>query len=298
MSDKIKKPTVLALGYFDSVHIGHRKVIQTAKRYAKEQGVTLTVFTFGGNLRAMLNRSDDKSVYLPKEREELLRGVGADDVYFAPVDFNFLSMGKLAFLNMINKKFNIIGYVCGEDYHFGKFGKGGVEDLSKYAEENGQQLIVAETELFEGKKISTSYIKRLMSIGSIDKVNALLGEPYFVTGKVFADRMVGREIGFPTLNLKINKEKHRLRDAVYAGHIYIDEKRYKAIINYGPRPTFDLNEKLIEAHILDFNGDLYGKEVKLFFDSYMREIQKFSGIESLNRQLQKDLETIKEINDD
>lgn len=298
MSDNIKKPIVLALGYFDSVHVGHRKVIETAKKYADEHGATLTVFTFGGNLRAVLSCGEDKVVYLPKEREELLYSVGADNVYFAPVDFNFLSMGKLAFLNMINKKFNVICYVSGEDYRFGKFGKGTVEDLKRYAEEKNQDYIIAETELYDTRKISTSYIKRILSTGGVEKANELLGNPYFITGKVYADRRVGHDLGFPTMNINIPNEKHRLRDAVYAGHIYVDGKKYKAIINYGPRPTFDLMDKLVEAHIVDFNGDLYDKEVKLYFDSYMREIQKFSGAESLRRQLAKDLEQIKGIKND
>ncbi|MBQ8426608.1 MAG: riboflavin biosynthesis protein RibF [Clostridia bacterium] len=298
MSDKLKKPTVLALGYFDSVHLGHRKVIETAKRYAIEHGATLTVLTFGGNLRAMLSCGDDKVVYLAKEREGLLKQLGVDDIYFAPVDFSFLSMGKLAFLNKINRKYNVICYVCGEDYRFGKFGKGDVNDIKRYAEEKNQHYIITETELYEGKKISTSYIKRLLTMGSIEKANELLVNPYFVTGKVCDGRRVGRDLGFPTLNLNIHKEKHRLRDAVYAGHAYIDGVKYTAIMNYGPRPTFDLNDKIIEAHILDFNGDLYGKEVMLCFDAYIREIQKFSGMEDLKNQLKKDLEKIKGIGND
>ena len=298
MSDKEKKPTVLALGFFDSVHKGHRKVIERAKRYAEEHGASLTVFTFGGNLRATLNCSEDKMVYLPNERERLIKELGADNVYFAPVDFNFLSMGRLAFLNMMNRKFNVICYVCGKDYRFGKFGKGSVEDIKRYAEEKNQDLIIAETEKTEDKKISTSLIKRLLCAGNIEKANRLLGCPYFITGKVFSDRKVGKGLGFPTLNVNINREKQQLRDAVYAGHVYIDGIKYKAIINYGARPTFDLTEKLIEAHVIDFSGDLYDKEITLYFDAYVREIQKFSTEESLRQQLSKDLESVKGRKDD
>jgi riboflavin kinase/FMN adenylyltransferase len=193
---------------------------------------------------------------------------------------------------------NIIAYVCGEDYRFGKFGKGTVADLKRYADEKGQKVIVAQTELFEERKISTSYIKRILSKGNLEKANRLLETPYFITGTVYADRKMGHELGFPTLNININHEKHPLRDAVYAGHTYIDGKKHKVIINYGPRPTFDLTDRLVEAHVVDFEGDLYGKEIKLHFDSYMREIQKFSGKESLRRQLEKDLEYIKGIKND
>lgn len=298
MSDKVKSPTVLALGYFDSVHLGHRKVIETAKRYATEHGATLTVVTFGGNLRAKLSCGDDKSVYLTKEREFLFKQLGVDDIYFAPVEDDFLSLDKLAFLNMLNDRYNVICYVSGEDYRFGKFGKGCIEDIKAYAEEKNQEFIVAKTELYEGEKISTSYIKRLLSSGNIKKANQLLINPYFVTGTVCGGRHVGRDLGFPTLNVNIDNEKHRLKDVVYAGHLYVDGIKYNAIINYGSRPTFDLNDKLIEAHIIDFNGDLYGKEIALYFDDYIREIQKFSGLESLKKQIEQDLKTIKGTNND
>lgn len=298
MLDKEKTPTVLALGYFDSVHVGHRKVIQKAKEYAVLHGAMLTVVTFGGNLRAVLSGETDKTVYLTKERETLLKQAGADKVYFAPVSANFLSKGKLAYLNMLNKKYNVICYVCGNDYRFGKGGKGTTQDIINYAKKRNQQSIVLDIEEDCGKKISTSYIKELLTSGNVKKANQLLGIPYFVTGKVFEDRKVGRDLGFPTLNVKIDSEKHSLKNGVYSGHVYIDGKKHKAIINYGCRPTFDLCEKLVEAHVLDFNGNLYGKEVKLYFDEFMRDIQKFLSAYELKNQLQKDLKAIKERNDD
>ena len=138
MSGKILTPTVVALGYFDSVHLGHRKVIESAQALAKELSATTTVLTFDGNLRATLSRRADKFVYSVKERTEILKEMGVDNVFVQSVDFNFLSMGKLAFLNWLNKKLDIKGYVCGKDYKFGKFAKGNLEDLTKYAETNSQ----------------------------------------------------------------------------------------------------------------------------------------------------------------
>jgi riboflavin kinase/FMN adenylyltransferase len=298
MLDKEKMPTVLALGYFDSVHVGHRKVIEKAKEYAVSHGAMLTVVTFGGNLRAVLSGAQDKTVYLTKERKELLKQAGADEVYFAPVSANFLSKGKLAYLNMLNKKYKVICYVCGDDYRFGKSGKGNTQDIVRYAKSHNQHSIILDIEKDCGKKISTSYIKELLTSGNVKKANRLLGIPYFVTGKVFEDRKVGRDLGFPTLNVKIDSEKHSLKNGVYSGHIYIDGKKHKTIINYGCRPTFDLCEKLVEAHVLDFNGNLYGKEVKLYFDEFMRDIQKFLSADELKNQLQKDLNAIKERSDD
>ncbi len=283
-----KKKTVIALGYFDSVHKGHRKVIKIARRYANEQGATLAVFTFKGNLKAQIFGKEEKNVYTAKEREKLLKDLGADKIYFAPVNKSFLSKGKLAFLNHLNKKFDIIAYVCGDDYTFGRYGKGTVSYLEKYAEKRGQKVIVANTFLADGQRVSTTRIKGELSLGNVKKANDLLGKDYSITGKVKGDRKVGTVMGFPTLNLKIDQSKHQLKNAVYKGYVYCDGKKYIAIINYGARPTFNLEEKLIEAHLLDFDKDLYGKEITLYFTDYMREIKKFSGKEQLIEQLRKD----------
>lgn len=293
MSGKVLTPTVVALGYFDSVHLGHRKVIEEAKALAAELNVSVTVFTFGGNLRAMLSRRDDKYVYSLEERKAVLKEMGIDNVFVQQVDFNFLSMGKLAFLNWINKKFDIKGYVCGADYKFGKFAKGTVEDLQKHAAANSQILKIVDSVDEGGKKISTSRIKTMLSAGDLKSANALLGRPYSLSGDVVKDRGVGSTLGFPTANLKLEKHKQPLREGVYAGHVFLDGTCYDAIINFGTRPTFGGTDTVIEAHIADFSGDLYGKNITLFFDYYLREIRKFFSEEELKKQLTADLAAIK-----
>ncbi len=293
MSGKILTPTVVALGYFDSVHLGHRKVIESAQALAKELSATTTVLTFDGNLRATLSRRADKYVYSVKERTAIFKEMGVDDVFVQSVDFNFLSMGKLAFLNWLNKKLDIKGYVCGEDYKFGKFAKGNLEDLSRYAATNSQALKVVDTLSEDGKKVSTSRIKILLSAGDIVGANALLGRPFSITGKVVKDRGVGTALGFPTANLKLEKHKQPLHEGVYAGHVFLEDKKFDAIINFGSRPTFGGTETVIEAHIAGFDGDLYDKEITLFFDAYLREIRKFFSEEDLKKQLAIDLASIK-----
>ena len=289
MSDKKLKRAVIALGYFDSVHRGHKKVIERAKEEAIKCNAITVVFTFKGNLKALLGDGKDKVVYTAKEREKFIKDLGADEIYFAPVDFGFLSTGKLAFLNMLNRAYDIVCYVSGEDYRFGKFGKGNVDDIKRYAGEKGQNVIVVET-LNDGKqKISTTAVKKLLTNGDVEGVNGLLGREYSVTGIVSEGRKVGSTIGFPTVNIKIEKDKHRLKDGVYAGKTEIDGKEYATIINYGARPTFDLSEKLIEAHIVDYSGVLYGKTLTLRFSRFLRNIVKFSSSEELKKQLEKDL---------
>lgn len=293
MLDNNRLPVVIALGFFDSVHKGHQKVIESAILYAKENQAKTVVVTFSGNLKAVLGDENGKVVYTDAEREKIYLSLGVDEIYFAPTDFNFLSLGKLAFLNMLNRKYNVIGYSCGEDYRFGKFGKGEPKDILRFAEQKNQKVIINSILPFGKEKISTTLIKSMLAKGEISQANELLNRSYSVDGLVVHDRKMGRKLGFPTINIIPNPDKQPLLSAVYAGHVFIDGKKYKAIINYGTRPTFDLSEKLIEAHIIDYSGDLYGKEVTVYFDSMLRAVKKFENKEQLVAQLQLDKDTIR-----
>ncbi|MBQ3116206.1 MAG: riboflavin biosynthesis protein RibF [Clostridia bacterium] len=298
MLDNKKVGTVLALGYFDSVHLGHQKVIKTAEELAKKLSAKLVIVTFGGNLKAVLFGEKEKVVYTDSEREKLYLSLGADQVYFAPITSEFLGMESQEFLKHLNDKFDVKGYVCGQDYRFGKNGTGCAEDVKFYAKENGQEAIIIPLKLCGDKKISSTEIKRLISIGDVKGANAMLGRFYSVSGIVQEDRKIGTKMGFPTTNVRLNRDKERLPDGVYAGGVEFDNKRYKAIVNYGARPTFNLEDKLVEAHILDFNGNLYGKEIKVFFHSFIRDVMKFSSVEQLVKQIGKDLITVREIDYD
>ena len=142
--------------------------------------------------------------------------------------------------------------------------------------------------MVNGKRVSSTLIKGYLAEGNIKIANELLGKPYFVKGEVFKDREVGKTLGFPTVNIKISTETITLKDGVYAGKAIIDNKLYRAIINYGARPTFNLTEKLLEAHFIGFNGNLYGKEIEISFTDFIRPIIKFNDKEELIAQLKKD----------
>ncbi len=292
MSDN--KKTVIALGYFDSVHRGHIEVMRKARELAKKSGASLVVFTFDGNLKGAINGELEKCVYTPLERKEIIEKTGVDEVFFAPVTKEFLSLDRKEFLDYLNGKYDISYYVSGQDYKFGFKGLGDSEYLKRYSSARGQQYVVCPTEDYLGEKISTTRIKACLKDGYIVAANVMLGRSYSITGKVFEDRKIGRKLGFPTVNIKIDSDKFKLKGGVYKGRTRIDGVEYKAIINYGARPTYGLNESLIEAHIVDFSGDLYGKELTLFFDDYLRDIKKFSCENELKAQLNEDLKSVKD----
>lgn len=289
-----KQKTVIALGYFDSVHIGHVAVLQKAKQTAISNHSKMVVFTFEDNLKSAIGGKSESFVYNKFEREKVYYELGADEVYFAPINNEFLSLSKEEFLEFLNEKYSISTYVCGADYRFGKFGLGDVEFLREYASKNSQQVIDLPIITKEGEKIASSTIKKWLFDGLIEKANAVLYKPYSITGEVFHDRKVGSLIGFPTVNIKTEKGKCFLRSGVYFGFVSIDGTSYKAIINYGARPTFDLNEKLIEAHLIDYSGNLYGKTLTITFKNFIREIIKFDSVEGLVNQLKIDLQSVKD----
>lgn len=293
MSDKELKRAVIALGYFDSVHRGHKKVIEKAKELASSLNAITVVFTFEGNLKAVLGNNQEKVVFTPLERQKFIKDLGADEIFFAPTNKDFLSMEKGDFLRLLNKSYNVLSYVSGQDYRFGKFGEGTVDDIEHYALNHGQTAHVVNTLCVNGKRVSTTAIKGLLSAGDVENANLLLGRKYSITGKVVEGRKVGGKIGFPTVNVSIDKDKHRLKDGVYQGEVDIDGKTYVAVINYGARPTFNLDEKLIEAHVIDFNGVIYGKTLTLRFSRFMRDIIKFNNCDELKEQLIKDVKRVK-----
>lgn len=289
-----KKRVIIALGYFDCVHIGHVKVINKAIETAKKLGVYTAVFTFDGNLKKAIGKNTDKYIFTPLERKDILLSLGADEVLLYPVEKEFIGKTKTEFLDYLNSVYDIKGYVSGDDYTFGK-DKGSVSDLIEYAKSRNQTVETVETVLDGGKKIATTEIKSYLLNGRIEKANSLLFAPYFLTGKVFSDRKVASKFALPTANIKVDTEKQPLKEGVYAGIMEYKDKKYKAVINYGSRPTYNLDEKLVEVHAVDFNGNLYGESIKVTFISYIREIKKFTDENELFYRIKKDANIAKEI---
>lgn len=286
------RPAVLALGYFDCLHIGHRALIARAKECAAARGAEPAVFTFDRDPASVFGQSAG-SVLTLEERVERLRGMGVSRIVIGEATGEFLSQSPAAFLRWLDGRCAIAGYVCGGDFRFGKGAVGTVATLSAYAESAGRSVSVLDDVKEDGVRVSTSEIRRLLAEGKVAAANRLLVEPYPLRGRVFEDRKVGRSIGFPTINFKAAPEKAKLKNAVYTGHLRIDGILYRAIVNYGARPTFGLNETLVEAHIDGFSGNLYGREVTLYLDDFLRDIVRFDSAEALTAQLKKDIEAIR-----
>lgn len=280
---------ICALGFFDSIHAGHKSLICDTVMLAKKEGVRSALFTFSDN-PYLLKGSDRKVILTYSEREKIAIEAGVDYVISAPPTTEFFSKSPEEFLEELVKKFNVIGFTSGEDYTFGKGAKGDANYLKDYA--TRRDLVYFCSPLIEdtGEKIATRSIAALIEKGDVARASKLLGYCFFIEGKVTRGRGDGRRECVPTANVDYPEEKIRLKDGVYATETVLDGKIYASVTNVGNHPTFQDFTANVETFILDFEGDAYGKEIKICFKEYLREIKTFNTKEELKNQILKDSE--------
>ena len=268
----------MLLGGFDGLHLGHRRLLVRAK----ESGLPVGVMTISGG-------KETESLFTFREREDVFKRAGADFLFELP----FAEIKNLSgedFLKMLVRRFDVKLFVCGEDFRFGA-GALGTPALIEQA----TRVRVEVQSLLEmnGEKVSSTLIKKRLAAGDAAGAALLLQEPFFLLGEVFRDRGIGRTIGFPTANVRYPKEKYPLKIGVYETRIEADGAVYKGITNYGARPTFGEEEILTESYLDGFSGELYGKEIKISFVRFLREVQKFDNPQALRKQLKKDIGSVR-----
>jgi riboflavin kinase/FMN adenylyltransferase len=274
-----KDGAAMLLGGFDGLHVGHCKLLSRAK----ESGLPVGIMSIVGG-------KEEKNLFTFREREEIFKREGVDFVFELPFA-EIKDYTPEEFLELLLKEFQPQLFICGEDFRFGAKAKGTPQTLKQatHVHVDVQSLVK-----IDGDKISSTYIKNLLKNGEVEKANSFLSEPFFLIGEVFSDRQVGRTIGFPTANVAYPMEKYPLKLGVYETRVEIDGITYKGITNYGARPTFDNQTVLTETHLDGFEGDLYGREMKIRFIRFLRDVQKFNGVNALKEQLTKDIRRIRE----
>lgn len=274
----ISQGSAMLLGGFDGLHLGHRRLLSCAKKSGLPVGLMTIV---GGKAQ--------ESIFTFAEREHIFRKSGADFVFELPF-CEIKDLSAEEFIQKLIAEFNPKIFVCGEDFRFGASALGTPEMIKGVG-----QVRVEIQPLIQmyGEKISSRAIKNLLTKGEIQKANALLDENFFLIGEVVKDRQIGRTLGFPTANIAYPKEKFPLRQGVYETRVCVDGITYKAITNYGARPTFDNAQVLTETYLDGFDGDLYGKMLKVEFVRYLRPVTKFSSADELKTQLELDIRTVR-----
>ncbi|MBR2442488.1 MAG: riboflavin biosynthesis protein RibF [Clostridia bacterium] len=275
----MERGTAILLGGFDGLHAGHRRLLQRAK----ESGLAVGVMTIVGGKQG-------DSLFTSFEREEIFLRAGADFVFELAFD-EIKNLSPKDFISLLETQFSPRLFVCGEDFRFGAGAVGTPETLKTSTQVCVETLPLLE---IEGEKVSSTHIKRLLKEGRIEKANELLSHPYFLIGKVEEGRKIGRTMGFPTANIAYPKGKFPMKQGVYETRIQMDGVVYKGITNFGARPTFDDNGVWTETYIDGFFGEIYGKELKVEFVRFMREIERFASVDALQAQLTKDIRQVRD----
>lgn len=269
------------------MHSGHIKLVRSARQIADWCDAKVALFTFVNNHLAVLGKSD-KVVYTFEERLALYQSIGADIVVTARFDESFRCTTGAEFVDKL-KKYNLKGVVCGFDYSFGSDRMGAAQLKSTLSDVCDVHIVDAIC--VDGVKVSTTLVKYLLANNQVEQVNKLLSEPFFVCGTVVHGKHKGSEMGFPTANIAVDKDKF-LPLGVFGGYAGLDGKHYRAIVNVGQKPTFGLCNISVEAHLIGYSGDLYGKNLKLSLTRFLRPICKFENEAQLARQLQADKEMV------
>lgn len=288
-----RENSVVTVGTFDGVHAGHRVLINHVLRKADQRNARSVVVTFDPHPRDIISPGEKgiKLLTTLKERCELLAEIGIDEMIVISFNRDFSLLSSETFVrDIIWEKIGISEFVIGYDHQFGRNREGTIETVQRLGKEYGFDVhIVSKQEVGEKTVSSTAIRKCLQKDGNVELAARLLERPYLLTGTVIHGDNRGKKIGFPTANLKPDiKNKVIPKNGVYAVTARIEDEYFKGMMNIGIRPTFDGEEETIETHLFDFDRDIYGNTVTIYFHKRIREEKKFSGPEALIEQLQKD----------
>ncbi len=289
-------PTAVALGKFDGVHAGHRKLLKELLS-AKEDGLKAVVFTFDPSPDTLFGKGGYKQLSTMAEKEYILEELGVDVLIEYPLTRESAAIKPDDFVEeFLVKSLNARLIVAGADLSFGAGGKGDFALLNALRNTYGYETIEIEKMIFCGKAISSSRIRSMIEGGAMEEADACLGRPYSILGIVKEGKMLGRELGFPTANMEIPDEKVIPPYGVYFSTAYHQGQKYPAISNIGLRPTVEgTGVPRLETHILGFDKDIYDEELLVELEHFHRPERKFASAEELKTQIEADLEAFRTI---
>ena len=287
---KPNKNLAIALGYFDGIHIGHKKLLTTLIQQARAKGIKTAVVTFDKNPADYFNNEATPNIQTFKDRQLILESMGIDYLY----ELNFEEYKDLTateyLQNVLIKNFEPQIIVVGYNHTFGKEKSGNAGILKDYSTNfNYECIIIPEQKYQDKEEVSSSEIRKRIQYGHLNAVKALLGRYFSVRNSVIKGNKVARTLGYPTANLVWPNSMIKLPYGVYYGFAQVGGKLYPALISWGTKPTLTNGKnEILEAHLYDFNENLYGKIIKVIFAKKVRDEENFGNILVLKTQLQKD----------
>lgn len=291
----IPEKTAIAVGYFDGMHLGHKALISEMTRYAERKAIIPVLLTF--DMSEMRAAGKGKKDLFPREYTiNLAKELGVE--MYAEISFGKIrEMNPSDFCNKVLANvqgLNADAVFCGKDFRFGKNRSGAVQDLKRCGLELGYSTVIINDVYFNGEIISTSRIKEALEKGDVLMANSMLGRPYSICGEVIHGNHLAQELGFPTANQRYPSNVIVPKKGVYLTETEVDGTLFRSITNVGTRPTVtDDLMSTAETHILDFSGDLYGKNIVVKFYKFIRPERRFESIEQLKTIVKSDIQTAK-----
>lgn len=285
--------TAIALGNFDGVHVGHKKLILNMVEAAKDLGLKESVLLFNNHTRGTINGKAPMCLTSNAQKEEILKNLGVQTIY--TIDFNesLMKLQPEEFVrNILVDKLNTKLVVVGFDYRFGHKASGDVETLKELGNQYGFKVIVLEPIYIENIIVSSSRIRELIAEGNLELANTMLGRNYQIMGNVISGNKVGRTLGFPTANLELNSNYIVPKHGVYRTKTIVDHRTYLSATSVGYNPTFINDHVKIECHIIDFDKEIYDEIITIDFIEYLRGEIKFDNTQDLMDQIDIDIKTV------
>lgn len=289
--------TIVTIGTFDGVHIGHQKILKKITQIANEENYESVVLTFFPHPRMVLQQDNSiKLLNTISEKEKLFENIGIDHLIIHPFDEEFSKLSAEDFVKKILvDQLNIQKIVIGYDHRFGKDRSANLDDLIEFGIKYNFEVEQISAEEINNNAVSSTKIRNSLLDGDIETANSYLGYSYDFTGTVIKGKQLGRTIGFPTANISIEEEYKLLpKNGVYIVQTRIDSTDYFGMMNIGTRPTIDGTTQSIEVYILDFDKEIYNTKLTVSILNFIREEKKFESFEHLKEQIEKDkITTIK-----
>ena len=291
--------TVVTMGNFDGIHLGHQALVANAVAEAKQSRTQSVVFTFDPHpLKLLAPERAPQMIVNHQDKMDILKTLGVDAVIVQSFDRRFASIQAEDFVRRyLIERLNLSKIWLGRDLRFGRAREGDAEDLIRWGSDLGFSVGIVEPILLQGKRISSSRIRHLIEQGRVDEVQPMLGRYHFISGNVVNGHHRGRELGFPTANLAAATELIP-RDGIYATIMELQNRSWMSVSSVGHNPTFGNGLRTIEAYVLDFAQNIYGERVKLSFIQRIREERKFAQIELLVTQMHEDVEAARAVFDE
>ncbi len=280
--------SAVALGNFDGVHLAHREVLKNAKNYSLDKKVKAVALVFDVHPKNFSSHSIGL-LMTDKDRLDEIKGMGFEIKSMSFEKIKDYSPKKFV-KEILAEELHAKAVFCGYNYHFGLGASADVKVLKALCSDYAIEVFAADEVLFEEEPVSSSRLRKLLQNGEVEKVNKLMGKTFSYSLEVVHGQKRGREMGYPTLNQYFPPELVIPKLGVYASRAEVDGKEYFSFTNIGSRPTFPEDDVRSETHIFDFDGDLYGKNVRVGLCKFLREEKKFTSIEELVQQLKNDKE--------